>query len=66
MRNVTWVIVNLCRNKDPPPSQQVIDELLPALNYLINNKDINVILIPFNFYFVSLKYIIIYVYLLFF
>lgn len=42
MRNVTWVIVNLCRNKDPPPAQHVIDELLPALNYLINNKDINV------------------------
>lgn len=42
MRNVTWVIVNLCRNKDPPPAQSVIDELLPALNFLINNKDINV------------------------
>lgn len=43
MRNVTWVIVNLCRNKDPPPAQHVIDELLPALNYLINNKDINIL-----------------------
>lgn len=43
MRNVTWVIVNLCRNKDPPPAQHVIDELLPALFFLINNKDINVI-----------------------
>lgn len=48
MRNVTWVIVNLCRNKDPPPAQHVIDELLPALNYLINNKDINVILFYFS------------------
>lgn len=48
MRNVTWVIVNLCRNKDPPPAQHVIDELLPALNYLINNKDINVIIFYFN------------------
>lgn len=47
MRNVTWVIVNLCRNKDPPPAQHVIDELLPALNYLINNKDINVITLLF-------------------
>ncbi|VVC25334.1 Hypothetical protein CINCED_3A004313 [Cinara cedri] len=43
MRNVTWVIVNLCRNKDPPPSQQVIDEILPALHYLINNSDINIL-----------------------
>lgn len=43
MRNVTWVIVNLCRNKDPPPAQHVVNELLPALNYLINNKDINIL-----------------------
>lgn len=50
MRNVTWVIVNLCRNKDPPPAQHVIDELLPALNYLINNKDINVTIILYHIF----------------
>lgn len=42
LRNVTWVIVNLCRNKDPPPPIQTIEELLPALNALIHHTDINV------------------------
>lgn len=42
LRNVTWVIVNLCRNKDPPPPAQTIEELLPALNALIYHTDINV------------------------
>lgn len=42
LRNVTWVIVNLCRNKDPPPPMQTIEELLPALNALIHHTDINV------------------------
>lgn len=42
LRNVTWVIVNLCRNKDPPPPIQTIRELLPALNALIHHTDTNV------------------------
>lgn len=42
LRNVTWVIVNLCRNKDPPPPMQTIEELLPALSALIHHTDINV------------------------
>lgn len=42
LRNVTWVIVNLCRNKDPPPPVKTIEELLPALNVLIHHTDINV------------------------
>lgn len=42
LRNVTWVVVNLCRNKDPPPPQQTISEILPALNMLIHHSDINV------------------------
>lgn len=42
LRNVTWVIVNLCRNKDPPPPVQTIQEILPALNILIHHTDINV------------------------
>ncbi|RWS15915.1 importin subunit alpha-3-like protein [Dinothrombium tinctorium] len=39
LRNVTWVIVNLCRNKDPPPPIDTIKELLPALAYLIHHQD---------------------------
>jgi hypothetical protein len=42
LRNVTWVVVNLCRNKDPPPPVQTIREILPALNMLIHHNDINV------------------------
>lgn len=37
LRNITWVMVNLCRNKDPPPPISTIEELLPALLYLITN-----------------------------
>ncbi|XP_046676637.1 importin subunit alpha-3 [Homalodisca vitripennis] len=43
LRNVTWVIVNLCRNKDPPPHVQTITEILPALNMLIHHSDINIL-----------------------
>ena len=42
LRNVAWVIVNLCRNKDPPPHVDTIRELLPALNTLIHHSDTNV------------------------
>lgn len=42
LRNVTWVIVNLCRSKDPPPPVKTIREILPALNVLIMHTDINV------------------------
>lgn len=42
LRNVTWVIVNLCRSKDPPPPVKTIQEILPALNVLIMHTDINV------------------------
>lgn len=43
LRNVTWVIVNLCRNKDPPPPVETIKELLPALGMLILHTDINIL-----------------------
>ncbi|XP_078613988.1 importin subunit alpha-3-like [Branchiostoma floridae x Branchiostoma japonicum] len=43
LRNVTWVIVNLCRNKDPPPHIDTIQEILPALNVLIHHTDINIL-----------------------
>ncbi|XP_077987798.1 importin subunit alpha-4-like isoform X2 [Glandiceps talaboti] len=43
LRNVTWVIVNLCRNKDPPPSVDTIQEILPALRVLIHHTDTNIL-----------------------
>lgn len=43
MRNVTWVMVNLCRSKDPPPSKQIVQSLLPALAVLINHPDNNIL-----------------------
>ncbi|KAG7267157.1 hypothetical protein CRUP_009412 [Coryphaenoides rupestris] len=42
LRNVTWVIVNLCRNKDPPPPMETVKEILPALCVLIFHTDINI------------------------
>lgn len=43
LRNVTWVIVNLCRNKDPPPPVQTLREILPALNVLVHHQDTSVL-----------------------
>lgn len=43
LRNVTWVIVNLCRNKEPPPPAETIQEILPALNILIHHTDANIL-----------------------
>ncbi|CAK1602669.1 unnamed protein product [Parnassius mnemosyne] len=43
LRNVTWVIVNLCRSKDPPPPVKTIQEILPALNVLITHSDMNIL-----------------------
>lgn len=39
LRNATWVLVNLCRNKDPPAHIDVISQLLPALMFLIESED---------------------------
>lgn len=43
LRNVTWVIVNLCRNKDPPPPLDTIREILPSLCLLIHHTDNNIL-----------------------
>uniref|UniRef100_A0A8C5LY69 Importin subunit alpha n=1 Tax=Leptobrachium leishanense TaxID=445787 RepID=A0A8C5LY69_9ANUR len=52
LRNVTWVIVNLCRNKDPPPTnlvfrneqiQMVIDSgVVPYLVPLLSHQEVKV------------------------
>ncbi len=42
LRNVTWVIVNLCRHKDPPLSLNAVQAILPALKCLLSYTDITV------------------------
>ncbi|XP_035279511.1 importin subunit alpha-3-like isoform X1 [Anguilla anguilla] len=43
LRNVTWVMVNLCRHKDPPPPLETVREILPALCVLIHHTDVNIL-----------------------
>ncbi|WKY15203.1 hypothetical protein Q1695_000585 [Nippostrongylus brasiliensis] len=43
LRNVTWVIVNLCRSKDPPPTPEIVKTILPALVLLIHHDDPNIL-----------------------
>lgn len=39
LRNIVWVIANLCRNKAPPPSPDTIAKVLPALYKLVQHTD---------------------------
>lgn len=43
LRNVTWVMVNLCRSKDPPPPRHIVQALLPALAQLIHHHDTSIL-----------------------
>lgn len=43
LKNLTWVIVNICRNKDPPASMETIKEILPALAQLVCHDDISIL-----------------------
>ena len=39
LRNVTWTISNLCRNKNPSPPFEVAKQCLPVLAQLVQNSD---------------------------
>ena len=52
LRNVTWVIVNLCRHKDPPLSLKCAQEILPTLTNLIEYVDVTVKMRLICFFFV--------------
>lgn len=42
LRNVTWVLSNLCRHKNPPPSLEVIEKVVPTLMHLLTADDFEV------------------------
>lgn len=43
LRNIVWLMSNLCRNKNPPPPFEKIAVMLPVLAELLQNPDIQVL-----------------------
>ncbi|KAM5302299.1 importin subunit alpha-8 isoform 2-T2 [Glossophaga mutica] len=43
LQTISWTLSNLCRNKDPRPSQMAVKQMLPILSHLLQQQDSEVL-----------------------